>query len=145
MHTVSHKLGYFHVQDYCSQQAALALEPPPGSRVLDCCAAPGSKSFVLAGLMEDRGEILACDAAAGRLSLVEAGAKRLGISCIATRAQDGTIYEPSLGLFDRVLCDVPCSGSVCCAASRRSSTGTKRLSAACPPYSIKFWKRPQTI
>ena len=110
VHTVSHKLGYFHVQDYCSQQAALALEPPPGSRVLDCCAAPGSKSFVLAGLMEDRGEILACDAAAGRLSLVEAGAKRLGISCIATRAQDGTIYEPSLGLFDRVLCDVPCSG-----------------------------------
>lgn len=93
-----------------SQQAALALDRPPDRGVLDCCAAPGSKSFVLAGLMEDRGEILACDAAAGRLSLVEAGAKRLGISCIATRAQDGTIYEPSLGLFDRVLCDVPCSG-----------------------------------
>lgn len=110
VHTVSHKIGFFHVQDACSQQAALLLAPRPGDRVLDCCAAPGSKSFVLAQLMENQGEILACDAAEARLTLVKEGAKRLGITCITTRAQDGTVFEPSLGQFSRVLCDVPCSG-----------------------------------
>lgn len=110
IHTVSHKLGYFHVQDACSQQAALLLEAQAGMRVLDCCAAPGSKSFILAQQMNNEGEILACDASEGRLSLVTEGEKRLGITCIRTRQQDGTVYAPSLGDFDRILCDVPCSG-----------------------------------
>lgn len=110
VHTVSHKLGFFHVQDACSQQAALILEPAPGCRVLDCCAAPGSKSFVLAQLMQDKGSILACDSSEARLPLILEGAKRLGITCISAQVQDGTVAEPSLGTFDRVLCDVPCSG-----------------------------------
>lgn len=110
IHTVSHKLGFFHVQDICSQRAALTLGAAPGERVLDVCAAPGSKSFVLAQLMQNSGEIVACDIAPARLRLIEGGAKRLGIGIIATKSNDGAVYHDELGQFDRVLCDVPCSG-----------------------------------
>lgn len=110
VHTVSHKLGFFHVQDVCSQQAALTLEAQPGERILDVCAAPGSKSFVLAQQMQNRGEILSCDIAPARLELIRQGAKRLGIGIITPKVNDGTECNEGLGQFDRVLCDVPCSG-----------------------------------
>ncbi|MFV0496556.1 MAG: 16S rRNA (cytosine(967)-C(5))-methyltransferase RsmB [Candidatus Fimivivens sp.] len=110
MHTVSHKLGFFHVQDICSQQAALTLQVQPGERILDICAAPGSKSFVLAQQMENRGEIVSCDIAPARLELIKQGAKRLGIQIITAQANDGAKHNERLGQFDRILCDVPCSG-----------------------------------
>ena len=110
VHTVSHKLGFFHVQDVCSQQAALTLEAQPGERILDVCAAPGSKSFVLAQQMQNRGEILSCDIAPARLELIKQGAKRLGAGIITTRPNDGAEINDALGRFDRILCDVPCSG-----------------------------------
>lgn len=109
-HTVSHKLGFFHIQDICSQKAALTLESRPDERILDVCAAPGSKSFVIAQQMQNRGEIISCDIQKNRLSLIEKGAKRLGIEIISVKENDGCIFNEQLGLFDRVLCDVPCSG-----------------------------------
>jgi len=107
--TAAHAEGLFHIQDRCAQQAALALGAKPGDRVLDLCAAPGSKSFTIAEQMENRGEILACDIAEGRLRQVEKGAARLGITILRTRCGDGAV-PADLGAFDRVLCDVPCSG-----------------------------------
>ena len=109
-HTKAHAEGLFHIQDAASQQAALLLEPQPGQFLLDVCAAPGSKSFVLAQDMHNSGHITACDVNEGRLGLVSRGAARLGISIIGTAHQDATQPDPSLGLFDGVLCDVPCSG-----------------------------------
>ncbi|HWP50424.1 MAG TPA: 16S rRNA (cytosine(967)-C(5))-methyltransferase RsmB [Clostridia bacterium] len=110
VHTVSHKLGFFHVQDICSQQAALTLEAKPGERILDICAAPGSKSFVLAQQMQNQGEIISCDIAPARLELINQGAERLGIGIITAQTNDGTEVNDALGRFDRILCDVPCSG-----------------------------------
>ncbi len=110
VHTVSHKIGFFHVQDVCSQQAALTLEAAPGERILDVCAAPGSKSFVLAQQMQNRGEVVACDVAPARLELIRQGAKRLGIGIITVKTNDGAVLNDDLGQFDRILCDVPCSG-----------------------------------
>ena len=110
VHTVSHKLGFFHVQDVCSQQAALTLGAAPGERILDVCAAPGSKSFVLAQQMQNRGEVVACDIAPARLELIRQGAKRLGIGILTIKANDGAVHNSALGEFDRVLSDVPCSG-----------------------------------
>ncbi len=109
-HTVSHKLGFFHIQDLCSQKAALTLEAKPGDRVLDACAAPGSKSFVLAQQMENRGEIISCDIQQNRLGLIGQGAKRLGINIIETKLNDASVYNAEWEKFDRILCDVPCSG-----------------------------------
>lgn len=106
----SHQTGLFHIQDASSQRAALAVGAAPGERILDVCAAPGSKSFVMAQRMGDRGEIVCRDLSEKRLRLVERGAKRLGISILSTRPSDGAVRDPALGVFDRVLCDVPCSG-----------------------------------
>lgn len=103
--------GDFFVQDEASQLCVEALDARPGMRVLDACACPGSKSFGAAIGMQNEGEILACDLHANKLSLVESGARRLGISIIKTVARDARENEPSWeGRFDRVLCDVPCSG-----------------------------------
>ncbi|MEG2173861.1 MAG: 16S rRNA (cytosine(967)-C(5))-methyltransferase RsmB [Oscillospiraceae bacterium] len=109
-HTKAHAAGLFHIQDLSSQRAALALDVQPGDRLLDVCAAPGSKSFVLAEQMQNLGEIVACDVAQQRLELIRRGAARLGISILTAQQNDGAVLNLSLGLFDRVLCDVPCSG-----------------------------------
>lgn len=106
----SFREGHFHVQDLSSQLCAAALGVKPGMRVLDVCAAPGGKSFTLAQEMENEGELVAGDLHASRLRLVEEGAARLGISILRTRTQDATHFCNQLGLFDRVLCDVVCSG-----------------------------------
>ena len=102
--------GLLHIQDKSSQLCAAALGAKPGERVLDCCAAPGSKSFTAAEWMGDEGEIVSCDIFAEKIKKIEQGAKRLGLSCIRARLQDATAFDPSLGQFDRVLCDAPCSG-----------------------------------
>lgn len=102
--------GLFHVQDLSSQLCAVAGAPAAGMRVLDVCSAPGGKAFTMAQLMENRGELVACDLYPSRLSLVEEGAARLGLDIIKTKVQDGGAYSPEMGYFDLVLCDVVCSG-----------------------------------
>ncbi len=108
-HTAAHAQGLFHIQDLCSQRAALALGAKPGERVLDLCAAPGSKSFLIAQEMKNTGAVLACDVSEGRLRQVEKGARRLGLTNISVLPNDARENAPP-GVFDRVLCDVPCSG-----------------------------------
>ena len=102
--------GLFHVQDLSGQQAVALLDPQPGERILDVCAAPGGKSFTLAQHMGDRGEVVSCDLHAGRLGLIHSGAERLGLASITALQNDGAVPNPALGFFDRILCDVPCSG-----------------------------------
>ncbi len=102
--------GLFHVQDKSSQLCVKALDARPGMRVLDICAAPGGKSFTAAQWMHGEGELLAMDLYRARAALVAEGAQRLGICCIAAKEGDASRYNSKLGLFDRVLCDAPCSG-----------------------------------
>ncbi len=103
--------GLFFVQDEASQLCTEALEARPGMSVLDCCACPGSKSFGIAVDMENRGQIVSCDLHKSKLSLVENGAKRLGVSILQTEARDARENRDDWQKkFDRVLCDVPCSG-----------------------------------
>lgn len=103
--------GSFFVQDEASQQCVRALDARPGMRLLDTCACPGSKSFGAAIDMQNAGEVIACDLHANKLSLVLGGAERLGISILKTEARDARHFnEAWAASFDRVLCDVPCSG-----------------------------------
>ncbi len=103
--------GLVTVQDPAAALPVLCAEVRPGMRVLDACAAPGGKSFLLAQAMEDRGEILACDIHKRKLDRLKAGAERLGIRCIRTLAADARNPDPALkNAFDMVLADVPCSG-----------------------------------
>ncbi len=80
--------GLFTIQDAASRLAVLAAGPKPGDRVLDCCAAPGGKSFACAMNMENRGEIISCDIHPHKIGLIEAGRDRLGITCLKARLQN---------------------------------------------------------
>ena len=102
--------GWFVVQDPSAMLVASAVNPQPGWRVLDLCAAPGGKTTHLAELMRDQGEIVACDRDAKRLEPLQATIARLGLTSIAVQplADD---QEPPPGPFDAVLVDVPCSNT----------------------------------
>lgn len=96
-------------QDYSSMMVSQILNPPLNSKVLDTCAAPGSKSFHLAMLMKNTGSIISCDIYPHKLELIKEEAKREGITCIETRLLDASNcdYEET---FKYVLVDAPCSG-----------------------------------
>ncbi len=103
--------GLVTVQDPAAALPVFAAAARPGMSVLDCCAAPGGKSFLLAEQMEDQGSILSCDLHEKKLKRIEEGAQRLGISIIETCAADAS--KPLAAMqerFDLVLADVPCSG-----------------------------------
>ena len=89
--------GLVYVQVPAARLAAMAAGVRPGMRVLDCCAAPGGKSFAAAIAMENRGSITSCDLHAHKIALIAAGADRIitnypdrALRCLA---QDGEKQE----------------------------------------------------
>ena len=103
--------GRVYVQDAAAKLSVFAVGLKPGMRVLDCCAAPGGKSFAAAIDMQDRGELISCDIHPHKLKLIEKGAERLGIHILTTRLQDASRpVEEFYEAMDAVLTDVPCSG-----------------------------------
>jgi NOL1/NOP2/sun family putative RNA methylase len=99
-------------QEEVSAVPALAVDPQPGERVLDCCAAPGSKTTQLAALMDDRGLLVGNDNNLGRLSALRSNAERCGVTNLVVTRQDARNFslKPFGGEpFDRALVDVPCS------------------------------------
>lgn len=104
-----YKNGLFFVQDLSCQKAIELLDIKENSTVLDLCAAPGGKSFN-AAIRAKEGRVVACDLYEQRAGLIEKGAERLGLENLTAKANDATLYDEGLGLFDRIICDVPCSG-----------------------------------
>ena len=103
--------GAVYVQDPAAKLAVLVSGAAPGMRVLDCCAAPGGKSFAAAMQMENRGSILSCDLHAHKIALIEKNAARLGISSLEAEQRNAAEYDAALeNAFDLVVADVPCSG-----------------------------------
>ena len=102
---------YYH-QDTASQISILALDPQPGERIADVCAAPGGKSFTAAQVMENRGALLAGDIYPAKCEEMERRGAELGITILQTVTRDASVpWQADLcGTFDRVICDVPCSG-----------------------------------
>ncbi|TAJ77108.1 16S rRNA (cytosine(967)-C(5))-methyltransferase RsmB [bacterium] len=104
--------GLFQVQGEASQIVGYILDPRPGERILDGCAAPGGKTTHIAELMEDRGEIIAADVSARGLEKLKQNVQRLALTSVhclrldVTRELTGTLAVP----FDRILVDAPCSG-----------------------------------
>ena len=106
-----YRQGFYTIQSLSSMIAVKALDPKPGSRVLDLCAAPGGKTGYMAELMGNEGSITACDVHPHRLMLTQAAMKRRGVSICALQERDAAVYDDSLKeSFDYVLADVPCSG-----------------------------------
>lgn len=103
--------GLFYVQDCAARLAATAAGIKPGQRVLDCCAAPGGKSFAAAIDMENSGELISCDIHPHKIKLLEAGRDRLGLDVITPKLQSASEFvEEWANSFDTVITDVPCSG-----------------------------------
>lgn len=107
----AYQQGLFQVQGESAMLTSRILAPLPGENVLDGCSAPGGKTTHLAQLMDNRGTILALDIYPHRLELVTANCRRLGVDNVRTRCLDAREITPEkIGLFDRVMLDVPCSG-----------------------------------
>ena len=102
--------GLFHVQDLASQLCCQILNPQPGDTVLDLCAAPGGKTFTIAELMQNQGNVYAFDLHPHRVKLIQEGAERLGLTCVHTDVKNAAHYQKDLPEADKILCDVPCSG-----------------------------------
>ena len=104
--------GWLHGQEEVSAIPARVLDPVPGERVWDACAAPGSKTTQLAALLEDTGRIVATDNNLGRISALRSNTERLGVTNTAVTAEDARNHslKPFDGEhYDRALVDAPCS------------------------------------
>ena len=107
----SFREGLFYVQDTAAKLSVLCAQIPENSHVLDCCAAPGGKSFAAAMGMQGSGSIISCDFYAHKAELIAGGAKRLGLTNITARQQDATVHVRDWEeKMDALICDVPCSG-----------------------------------
>ncbi len=102
--------GLAHAQEGASQVPVALLDPHPGHRVLDLCAAPGGKTAQIAFALGNCGTLIANDQAHARVRALQGNLERLGVINVTTTAIDGANYPAAAGQFDRVLVDAPCSG-----------------------------------
>lgn len=105
------KKGLFYVQDAAARLSVLCAQLPENAKVLDCCAAPGGKSFAAAVAMKGTGRITSCDIHEHKVELIQKSAHRLGFSNITAMQRDASRFQPEwAGQMDAVIADVPCSG-----------------------------------
>ena len=108
--------GHCYIQDPSTLFACQLLDPRPGEKILDACAAPGGKTSYLAQLMQNRGTIIACDRDPERLRILEDNVARLGTTIVHAIYHDWLRDDllkqiASIGPFDRVLVDAPCTNT----------------------------------
>jgi 16S rRNA (cytosine967-C5)-methyltransferase len=102
--------GAIIAQSRAAMLVARALDPQPGERVLDLCAAPGGKSTHMAALMGGEGEVLAVERNPARAAELRDTARRLHAQSVRVEVSDAALPRPEGAVFDRVLVDPPCSG-----------------------------------
>ena len=115
MAEIAHDAGFvggkFSIQSESSMMAAMAVEPRKGMQILDCCAAPGGKSCLMAEMMGGTGRVQAWELHEHRTDLIAAQVKRLGLENVRPMTRDASVLRPDLeGTMDAVLLDAPCSG-----------------------------------
>lgn len=105
------KQGDFYIQGLSSQICVDILNPSKDDIMLDSCSAPGGKSFTSAQYMKNSGKIVSCDIYDHKIKLINDGASSFGINIISAEKRDMSIFQEDFkAKFDKVLCDVPCSG-----------------------------------
>lgn len=113
LHTLPSDMAtHYYFQDIASQWCCLALDAQPGERIADVCAAPGGKTMTVAQYMGDRGIVVAGELHAHKCRAMTERVGRYGFSCISVHQRDASLppAPEDEGVYDRVLCDVPCSG-----------------------------------
>ena len=107
----AHHAGMFYVQEPSAASAVTALDPRPGERVLDLCAAPGGKSTQIGSLLGGEGLLWSNEIVRGRTGALLSNLERLGIpNGVVSCCHPETLCRALAGFFDRVLVDAPCSG-----------------------------------
>ena len=108
----SFRNGEFYVQDPAAKLSVYCAQLPKADiDLLDCCAAPGGKSFAAAIAMDGHGSITSCDIHQHKVGLIGNGAKRLGLTNVKPQVQDASKNNPEWNeKMDVVIADVPCSG-----------------------------------
>lgn len=106
---IEHTLGYFYIQEAASMIPPIVLDPMPGEKILDMCAAPGSKSTQIAAMMQNKGILIANDFKGIRLQPLGINMQRCGITNDIITLMHGTYFKNFE--FDRILVDAPCSGT----------------------------------
>lgn len=106
----SFKNGLFEIQDAASQLIAPYMQLQAGMKVIDACAGAGGKALHMAGIMQNKGSILALDKESKKLEELEKRAQRAGVRIITTRLASKQEIEKNKSTADRLLLDVPCSG-----------------------------------
>lgn len=105
------KQGLFSLQDKSAAECVDILDPKEGEHILDCCAAPGGKSMYILEKTLDMAKLVSTDISGQRLEDIYAQKKRLKLKNIKIEKSDSAVYNAEyFEKFDRVLCDVPCSG-----------------------------------
>ena len=122
--TLPYIAGHYHVQEEAALIPIALLDPRPGDSVLDLCAAPGNKTVQAAVRMEDRGTVVANERSRHRIGVLRRNLERLGLTCAAVTAGDAANLPRAIGVYDRVLADVPCS---CEGTTRKNPAVLKRL------------------
>ncbi len=116
--------GHLHIQEEVALIPVILLDPRPGERLLDLCAAPGNKTVQAAVRMEDRGTVIANERGLHRIGVLRRNLERLGITCAAVTVGDAANLPRDAGTYDRVLADVPCS---CEGTTRKNPEVLRRL------------------
>lgn len=107
----AHFSGAYYMQDPSAMSAVAVLDPQPGERILDLCAAPGGKSGQIAAGIGDEGVLVSNEVETSRARMLAGNLERLGIpNAAVVSAMPDVLALKWPGLFDAVLCDAPCSG-----------------------------------
>ena len=106
-----HEAGVYYLQEASAMAPVALLEPKPGERICDLCAAPGGKTTQIAGRMMGQGLLLCNEINPKRAKILSRNIERMGVAnALVTNEHPGVLAERFEGFFDRVLIDAPCSG-----------------------------------
>ena len=105
------RCGWIAIQDEASQAVARLMAADPGNSVLDLCAAPGGKTLLLAGAVGPQGRVIAADLHEHRARAMQERFERAGVGNVETMVLDGAQPLAFERTFERILVDVPCSGT----------------------------------
>ena len=110
-HTPEYMAGAFYMQEPSASSAVTVLKPLPGMKVLDLCAAPGSKSTQIGEMMKNQGLLVVNEINSQRARILLENIERHGITnAVVTNCDTKVIADTLEEYFDMVLCDAPCSG-----------------------------------
>lgn len=106
-----HEAGAFYIQEPSAMSAVEILDPRPGDRVLDMCAAPGGKSTQIAGRLMGHGLLISNEYVKDRARILSSNIERMGIvnACVINESPD-RVASSFPAFFDKILVDAPCSG-----------------------------------